>query len=113
VVLAGNKATRWPAAFKRRRIMACPNCGHTLEAIIAPGPPGTIRAAICHWCPRCGTVRCGPQTWTPKLAERCRMFERDVVILHMTSLGEWFRLGIAESIRPQDEGLLPSARGRG
>jgi hypothetical protein len=85
--------------------MACPNCGHTLEAIIAPGPPGTIGAAICYWCPRCGTVLCGGQTCTPKLVERCRAYEDGWFAFESEA---WKSLGIAESIRPESERLLPS-----
>jgi hypothetical protein len=70
------------------------------------GAPG----CAVHWCPRCGTIRCGDgmHDWldsVPKLVERCRRFDVEVLDIDddPKAVHAWDRLGIAESIGPPAE----------
>jgi hypothetical protein len=83
--------------------MACPTCDHAMRHLSNGGAPG----CAVHWCPRCGTIRCGDgmHDWldsAPKLVDQCRQFalERDFYGDTWDAFG---RLGIAESIGPPAE----------
>lgn len=68
-------------------------------------------AGTVFWCGRCGTVKFGPRadqyTDVPKLVERCRAFELELIQtgynpLTRPGLAYWRSAGIAESINPPD-----------
>ncbi len=76
--------------------MSCPNCDHTMERINAVGSSSSW-----YWCPRCGTIREERTDYTtdvstPKLVERCRVFEKLLGRSDYTK--EWHHIGIDESI---------------
>jgi tRNA(Ile2) C34 agmatinyltransferase TiaS len=70
--------------------MACPTCSHTMHGL----------GHDIFWCPRCGTLRTGPDATTPYLVERARRFERECVQLQPADRRLWHSLGIGDSIGP-------------
>ena len=91
--------------------MPCPTCDHTMARI---GGDGLFSLFLCE---RCGTVRRihsvtndDEGVYVPELVERCRTF--GLQLGAGTILGSqyaskplkelWHRLGIAESIKPED-----------
>lgn len=83
----------------RRKEMACPTCDHMMES---------IRVGV-FWCPRCGSLKLdlglGIQDLSPKLVGRCREFQLKVIEQtgDFETMGEWRRLGIAESLQTKGE----------
>ena len=80
--------------------MPCPTCDHTMQPAARDENGVTV-----HWCPRCGTLRLTTPRGhvndePPKLVARCREFEKQTADLDPPILGDWRRLGIAESINP-------------
>ncbi len=91
--------------------MPCPTCSHTMEAFAGGGPEDELTRFLC---PRCGTVKVTEpdvpdEIYVPKLVERCRLFGDTLASCHPTAIamsllgGAWEALGIAESIRPQED----------
>ncbi len=70
--------------------MPCETCSHTMQHV----------AEFTHWCPRCGTLKIGPNaSEAPKLVARCRLFEVQLVG-RLADL--WDTLGISEGIYPPE-----------
>ncbi len=73
--------------------MSCPTCSHTMQAVTTGPVP-------IFWCPRCGTLK-GFGNQPPTLVDSCRNFEEDSLTEDLEE--PWLFLGIAESIRPENE----------
>lgn len=94
--------------------MACPTCDHTMDNVCREDTPVASGQLVVtrrvYYCPRCGTMTIlhdatgRVDTYVPKIVERCRKFEKEVVV-GMFRPGEaprddWTQIGIAESINP-------------
>jgi hypothetical protein len=89
--------------------MNCPTCDGAMDAIITPGS-GVGAAPLIRWCPRCGTMKCGPaDPCAPKLVERCREFRKTIRADYGSHCSlcrvNWKLLGLAECIH------TPAAKG--
>jgi Zn-finger nucleic acid-binding protein len=81
--------------------MPCPTCSATMARLASDN------GFSFFLCPRCGTVsRQGgtmPETYVPKLVERCREFEKTHIPRTSGYMDLWKRDGIAESIHVPGE----------